>query len=158
MLVKDVKARKEYLCDICNKPILKGELYTRLTTEPSDWDWEILDESQSPYMTFHRHKKCNTSWEMLLAYADDEYFGMAYGGGIYHLIPDIFSEYDGSIVLEELIQLYNMAYSGEDGKKKVVDLFASKGYSLREVDNFLDFIKFVNEMVNHREVIENDRF
>mgnify|MGYP001626415168 CR=1 FL=1 len=150
MIIKDVVARKEYLCDVCNKPILKGEKYTRLTTEP--YDWEMPDESRSPYMTFHRHKKCNTSWEMLLAYADDEYLGMAYDGGIYHLMPDIFSEYDESLVLEELIQLYNTAHSGENGKKKVVDLFASKGYSPNEIDDFLNFIEFLIKRVQHKDV------
>ncbi len=154
MIIKDVKARKEYVCDICNKPIQKDEVYTMITSEPYDWDWEMLDELNSPYITFHRHKKCNTSWEMLLAYADDEYLGMAYGGGIYHIIPEIFSEDDESMVLEELIQLYNIAHSGENGKKKVVDLFASKGYSPNEVDDFLDFIKFLDKRINHGKGVE----
>ncbi len=158
MIIKDVKARKEYICDICDKPIQKGEVYTMLTSEPNDWDWETIDETKSPYVTFHRHKKCNTMWEMLLAYFDDDEYnlGMAYWEGIYDVIPEIFNEYEGTMIFEELIQLYNTAQSGEDGKKKVVGLFTDKGYSSEEVDEFLDFIKFLNERMNHEVVMKNE--
>ncbi|MGC8699234.1 MAG: hypothetical protein ACP5RE_03565 [Candidatus Acidifodinimicrobium sp.] len=152
MRVQDVKARKEHVCDVCNEPIKKGEIYTMITSEPYDWDWEVLAElSHGPYQTFHRHKKCYTSWEMLRDYADDEYIGEVYEGGIYDLIPDIFSEYTESLILYDLDGLYSMLHSGKKEKDAVIDGFRNKGYSMEDINNFIDFIEFLNKMVKHKE-------
>jgi hypothetical protein len=144
-IYKNVEAKKEYICDICNRPIEKGEIYTRLTTEPHDFEDSPFETNRSPYQTFHRHQKCQTSWEMLMTYMDSEYISMVYEGGIYNLLPDIFDR--DFPETEIMIHLYNTLHSGEKERTEIFSLFASKGYTTQEINNFIELIDLIYERV-----------
>ncbi len=117
-------AKKSYACDLCGDKIKKGEKYTRINSEYSDWfDWE--DDSSSPFQSFKRHTDCNKAYNLLVHSVNDmDELASFYQGGTRDALSETFGNLDRRQVMEDIPK----------AKRKFVEAFIKKaglkfGYS-----------------------------
>ena len=58
------KARKEHKCDLCAKPIKKGEDYSSERTTP--WEWLDKDLVTKLYQPIRRHRLCQKAYSLIV--------------------------------------------------------------------------------------------
>lgn len=117
-------AKKSYECDLCEGKIKKGEKYTRINSEYSDWfDWE--DDGSSPFQSFKRHTDCHKAYELLVDSVNDmDELASFYQGGTREALSETFGNLDKRQVMEDIPK----------SKRKSVEAFIKKaglefGYS-----------------------------
>ena len=117
-------AKKAYGCDLCSDKIKKGEKYTRINSEYSDWfDWE--NDGSSPFQSFKRHTDCDKAYNLIVDSVDDmDELASFYQGGTRDALSETFGNLDKRQVMEGIPK----------SKRKFVEAFIKKaelefGYS-----------------------------